>query len=68
MKPRDLDALLRRVARQPDGSYRELASKALEGKPAGHFRYYGTRPDDPNDIFRTSTGGSSAGWRSSPRG
>ena len=51
MKPRDVDSLLRRAARQADGSYRALASKALEGKPAGHFRYYGTRPDDPNDIF-----------------
>ena len=51
MKPSDLDALLRRVARQADGSYRAIASKALEGKPAGHFRYYGTRPDDPNDIY-----------------
>ncbi len=51
MKPSDIDSLLRRAARQPDGSYRALASKALEGKPAGHFRYYGTRPDDPNDIF-----------------
>ena len=51
MKPRDLDALLRRAARQADGSYRAIASKALEGKPAGHFRYYGTRPDDPNDIY-----------------
>ena len=34
-----------------DGSYRALASKALEGKPMGPFNYYGTRPDDPNDIF-----------------
>ena len=31
--------------------YRALASKAVEGKPVGPFRYYGTRPDDPNDIF-----------------
>jgi hypothetical protein len=51
MKPRDLDALLKKVARQPDGSYRALASKALPGKPLGKFRYHGTRPDDPNDIF-----------------
>jgi len=51
LKPRDVDALLKRAARQADGLYRALASKALEGKPVGHFRYYGTRPDDPNDIF-----------------
>ena len=51
MDTRDLDLLLKRVAHSPDGSYRALASKALEGKPVGPFRYYGTRPDDPNDIF-----------------
>ena len=37
--------------RNADGSYRVLASKALGGTPVGPFRYYGTRPDDPNDIF-----------------
>ena len=51
MTPRDLDTLLKKVARHPDGSYRVVASKALPGRPVGHFRYYGTRPDDPNDIF-----------------
>ena len=51
MDTRDLDALLKRGARHTDGSYRVLASKALDGKPVGPFRYYGTRPDDPNDIF-----------------
>lgn len=51
MDHRDLDALLKRAARQRDGTYRALASKALAGKPVGPFRYYGTRPDDPNDIF-----------------
>jgi hypothetical protein len=51
MEPADVDALLKRAARRPDGTYRALASKALEGKPVGPFRYYGTRPDDPNDIF-----------------
>ena len=44
-------ACSKRAARNGDGSYRVLASKALEGKPVGPFRYYGTRPDDPNDIF-----------------
>jgi hypothetical protein len=51
MKPRDLEAILKKAARSEDGSYRALASKALPGKPLGKFRYYGTRPDDPNDIF-----------------
>ena len=50
MDTRDLDDLLKLAAHQSDGSYRTLASKALEGKPVGPFRYYGTRPDDPNDI------------------
>src|SRR5690606_8237355 len=50
-KPRQLEALLEKAARSEDGSYRVLASKALPGKPVGRFRYYGTRPDDPNDIF-----------------
>ncbi|CAN5831236.1 hypothetical protein BH24ACI5_BH24ACI5_17700 [soil metagenome] len=51
MTERDLDRLLAKAARQPDGGYRVLASKALPGRPLGSFRYYGTRPDDPNDIF-----------------
>jgi hypothetical protein len=51
MTARDLDELLEKAARHADGSYRVIASKALSGKPVGHFKYYGTRPDDPNDIF-----------------
>jgi hypothetical protein len=47
----DIDDILDRAARQPDGSYRVLASRNLPGRPVGPFRYYGTRPDDPNDIF-----------------
>jgi hypothetical protein len=46
----DLDRLLAKAARSPDGSYRVHASRALSGKPIGPFRYYGTRADDPNDI------------------
>lgn len=48
---RDIDLLLRRAARRPDGKYQVLASRFAEGQPVGNFRYYGTRPDDPNDIF-----------------
>jgi hypothetical protein len=47
----DIDEILERAARQADGSYRVLASRNLPGRPVGPFRYYGTRPDDPNDIF-----------------
>jgi hypothetical protein len=47
----DIDAILTEAAVQPDGSYRVLASRNLPGRVLGPFRYYGTRPDDPNDIF-----------------
>jgi hypothetical protein len=47
----DIDDILEHAARQADGSYRVLASRNLPGRPVGPFRYYGTRPDDPNDIF-----------------
>ena len=47
---RDLNAVLQRAARQPNGRYRALASRFAPGRPLGNFRYYGTRPDDPNDI------------------
>ena len=47
---RDIDRLLRMAAREADGSYRVVASKAVEGKPVGPFLYEGTRSDDPNDI------------------
>jgi hypothetical protein len=50
LTPADLDRVLQRAARRPDGSYRSVASRALEGIPVGPFKYEGTRPDDPNDI------------------
>jgi hypothetical protein len=46
----DLDAILERVARRPDGTYRVVAGRLLPGKVLGNFRYEGTRPDDPNDL------------------
>ena len=46
----DIEDILERAARQPDGSYRVLASRNIAGRPLGPFRYHGTRPDDPNDI------------------
>ena len=49
-KESDVDALLRKAHRDPDGSYRVIASKALPGRPLGGFRFYGTRSDDPNDT------------------
>ena len=47
---RDLDDVFRRAAKREDGRYRVLVSRFADGKPLGNFRYYGTRPDDPNDI------------------
>lgn len=50
MTPGDVDRVLAKADRAADGSYRALASKALEGRPVGEFLYYGTRSDDPNDV------------------
>jgi hypothetical protein len=50
MRAADVDALLARAERESDGSYRIVASKALDGKPVGRIRFAGTRPDDPNDL------------------
>jgi hypothetical protein len=50
LKRRDIDAVFRRSARLPNGHYRVLASRFADGEPLGNFRYYDTRPDDPNDI------------------
>jgi hypothetical protein len=47
---RDIDGVLRRSRRLPNGRYRVLVSRFAEGRPVGNFRYYGTRSDDPNDI------------------
>ncbi len=51
MMAKDLDEILYKVARRPDGQIQAIASLALPGKPLGPFRYHGTRPDDANDIF-----------------
>lgn len=45
----DLEEALSKVNRQPDGSYRALASKFLPGAPIGGFAQKGVRHDDPND-------------------
>ncbi len=50
LEKHDLDTVFDRAARLPSGRYRVLASRFAPGKPVGNFRYYGTRPDDPNDI------------------
>ena len=50
MTRKDVDKLLARGARLPNGKYRATLSRFAEGAPRGYFKYYGTRPDDPNDI------------------
>ncbi|HXW07409.1 MAG TPA: hypothetical protein VD833_19385 [Vicinamibacterales bacterium] len=50
LKKYDLDNVFERAARLPNGRYRVLVSRFAPGRPLGNFRYYGTRPDDPNDI------------------
>jgi hypothetical protein len=47
---REIDKVLRRGAEQDNGKYRVIVSRFAEGTPLGNFRYYATRPDDPNDI------------------
>ena len=49
MEQADLDHLLSKVPRYPDGTYRALASRLIAGDILGPFQFYGTRPDDPND-------------------
>ncbi len=51
MKVHDIDPVLAKAARNVNGTYRILASRLLPGKLLGGFKYYGTRPDDPNDII-----------------
>jgi hypothetical protein len=46
----DLNAILKRAHRSPDGSYRAVAARGVQGRPIEGFYYYGTRSDDPNDI------------------
>ena len=50
MTRHDVDRLLARGARLPNGKFRATLSQFAAGAPRGYFKYYGTRPDDPNDI------------------
>jgi hypothetical protein len=49
MAPDDLLDILGNIASEPDGRLRCVASKFLEGRPAGIFDYHGRRRDDAND-------------------
>jgi hypothetical protein len=46
----DINAILERVARNADGTYRVVAGRLIPGKILGGYLYEGTRPDDPNDV------------------
>jgi hypothetical protein len=48
---RDLGRIFEKVYQGPDGRIPIVASRRLQGRPLGPFRYYGIRSDDPNDIF-----------------
>jgi hypothetical protein len=48
--PADLREVFARSARNADGSYRVMAQRGLPGRVVQGFKYFGTRPDDPNDI------------------
>lgn len=50
MTERDVTDLLLDVPRNSDGTYRAIASRYLDGKDIGEFRFFGTRSDDPNDT------------------
>ncbi len=52
MVRKDIDGILKRVAKRKDGKIQAIASYRLPDEPIGHFKYYGTRSDDGNDIFR----------------
>src|SRR4029450_9651689 len=47
----DVEQWLKNTPRTAEGRIRALASRYVPGKVVGQFRYTGTRPDDPNDIY-----------------
>ena len=51
IKMADVEQWLKTTPRTAEGRIRALASRYVPGKVVGQFRYTGTRPDDPNDIY-----------------
>ena len=49
MTERDVEEVLAKVERNPDGTYRGLASRWLDGVDVGGYAPEGVREDDPND-------------------
>ncbi len=52
MTEADLDAILDKADRLPDGSWLAVSSRFLSGVPIGPFGWQGRRKDDPNDGVR----------------
>ncbi len=50
MTRRDLLEVLLKTRKNNRGLYRAVASRAIDGKDLGPFRYFGLRKDDPNDT------------------
>ena len=46
----DLRDVFARANKSADGTYRVMAQRGLPGRTIGGFKYFGTRPDDPNDV------------------
>jgi len=46
----DVTRVLEKASPRANGKFRVLVSRFATGEYRGNFRYYGTRPDDPNDI------------------
>jgi len=51
VEQKDLQKIFDRIYQGPDGRTPAIASLGLDGEDLGPFRYHGTRPDDPNDIY-----------------
>lgn len=51
MTPDHVDEVLDAATRLPDGWLRASASRFVEGRVLGPWRYWGTEPADPNDVF-----------------
>ncbi len=51
MQAHHIDAVLKKAYRLKNGLLRASASRFVDGRPIGPFRYEGTKPEDPNDII-----------------
>jgi hypothetical protein len=46
-----IDLYEEKIEPPKDGLYRAVAYQIPDGEMLGPFKFYGTRPDDPNDVF-----------------